>query len=72
MSGRKVFRSRSDRVFLGTLSGISRAYSWDVGLVRLVFIFATVLVLAWSPGAFLFWVLAYLMSAWLIPLEPES
>jgi phage shock protein C len=68
---RKVFRSRSDRLFLGILGGIARAFSWDPGLVRLLFLFATVVVLAWSPGAFAFWVLAYLLSAWLIPLEPK-
>jgi phage shock protein PspC (stress-responsive transcriptional regulator) len=68
---RKVFRSRSDRLFLGTLAGIARAFAWDPGLVRLVFVFLTVIVFAWAPGAFAFWVLAYILSAWLIPLEPR-
>ncbi len=62
-------RSREERLLLGLLAGFARYLGHDPWFVRTVFLFLSAVIFAWSPGAFLLWVGAYFLSAWLVPLE---
>jgi len=61
----KLYRVNEDKKIAGICAGIADIYNYDVTLVRLIFIFATVLTGIW-PG-----VITYLAGWYLIP-EKDS
>jgi len=63
-SPRRVFRSRTDRMIFGVCGGIGRYFDIDATLVRVIWVLA---VFIGGSG-----ILAYLISAALIPNEPAS
>lgn len=65
-SGKRLYRSRSDKKMGGVIAGFAKFLSIDVTLLRLLFIFALVLG-AWWPM-----LLAYLVAMVVVPEEPTS
>src|SRR5256885_1955051 len=61
---RRLTRSRSDRMLAGVAGGVARTYGFDVGLVRIAFVVATVV----TAGAA---AVAYVV-AWLVLPEAEA
>lgn len=61
----KLYRVNEDKKIAGICAGIADIYNYDVTMVRLIFIFATVLTGIW-PG-----VITYLAGWYLIP-EKDS
>ena len=61
---RKFVRSRNDRMIAGVCSGLAEYFSIDPTLVRLFFVFATML---GGPG-----LIAYLIFWVVVPLESEA
>ncbi len=59
---RRLYRSRNDRMIAGVCGGLGQYFGIDATIVRLIFVAA---VLAGFSG-----VLAYLILAIVIPLEP--
>jgi phage shock protein PspC (stress-responsive transcriptional regulator) len=57
----KLYRVNEDKKIAGICAGIADIYNYDVTLVRLIFIFATVLTGIW-PG-----VITYLAGWYLVP-----
>lgn len=64
MDGRKLYRSRSDRLFFGVCGGLGKFFNIDPTIVRLIFV---LLVLLAGHG-----VLIYLVLAIFMPPEPLS
>ncbi len=62
----KLYRSRSDRMFLGICGGLARYWRIDTTAVRLILVFL------WVLTAFLPLLFAYLITAMIIPLEPRG
>ena len=61
---RKLYRSRADRMLFGVCGGLGDYFGVDPTAVRLLFILAAIL---GGNG-----LLAYLIVALLVPLEPET
>lgn len=61
---KRLYRSRTNRVFFGVCGGLAEYLSIDVTLIRLV----TVLISIWGGVG----VVAYLVAALIIPEEPEG
>lgn len=61
-STKRLYRSRNDRMIAGVCGGLGQYFGIDPTIVRLIFVLA---VLAGFAG-----VLAYLILAIVIPLEP--
>lgn len=62
-SYRKLYRSRQDRMLFGVCGGLGRYFSVDPTVVRLLFVLAAV---TFGNG-----LLAYLILAIFVPIEPE-
>ncbi len=62
MSGKRLVRAKSDRIFLGVAAGIGRYFNIDPIIVRVVFIIAGLLSVGHA-------ILAYLLLAILMPAE---
>ena len=60
---RKLYRSRNDRMLFGVCGGLGQYFGVDPTAVRLLFVLAAIL---GGHG-----LLAYLIVALLVPLEPE-
>ncbi|NLG15784.1 MAG: PspC domain-containing protein [Fibrobacter sp.] len=58
---KKLYRLREGKKIAGICAGLADSYNFDVTLVRLVFVFVTILTAVW-PG-----VLTYLAGWYLIP-----
>ncbi len=65
MSGKRLVRAKSDRIFLGVAAGIARYFNIDPIIVRVVFIVAGLV----SAGHA---ILAYLLLAILMPSEEKD
>jgi phage shock protein PspC (stress-responsive transcriptional regulator) len=63
-SGGRLYRSRDDKWVAGVLGGLGRYLGFDANALRLATVAAMVLGLEWV-------FLAYLIMAFVIPLEPE-
>ncbi|HON10324.1 MAG: PspC domain-containing protein [Fibrobacter sp.] len=65
---KKLYRLKEGRKIAGICAGLADSYNWDVTIVRLAFVFATILTAVW-PG-----VVTYLVGWYLIPERehPES
>ena len=61
---RKLYRSRHDRMFFGVCGGLGECFSVDPTMVRLLFVLAA---LIGGHG-----LLAYLIIALVVPIEPEA
>lgn len=61
---KKIYRSRKDRVLVGVCGGFGKYLNIDPVLVRIIFILLTFIK---GIG-----ILLYLISALIIPLEPEE
>lgn len=61
----KLYRMEQDKKIAGICAGIADNYNIDVTLVRLIFIFATVLTGIW-PG-----VITYLAAWYLLPVKEQ-
>ncbi|CDF58834.1 PspC domain-containing protein [Thermobrachium celere] len=59
---KKLYRSRTDRMIAGVCGGIAKYFDIDPTIVRLFWVFAT---LVGGSG-----ILAYIVCAIVIPLEP--
>jgi len=64
MNGKRLYRSRSDRMIEGVCGGIAQYLEIDPTIVRLAFVAFT---LAGGSG-----VLLYLLGMIVIPLEPKG
>ena len=53
MSGKRLYRSRDDRMIAGVCGGLAEYFSIDPTIVRLVLLFLTL----WGGGGFLVYVL---------------
>ena len=63
---KKLYRVLQGKKAAGICSGIADMYGFDVTLVRLAFIFVTVLT-SFAPG-----IITYLVGWYLIPLKEDS
>ncbi len=61
---RKIYRSRQDRMLFGVCGGLGAYFSVDPTVVRLLFLLAALL---GGHG-----LLAYLIIALVVPIEPEA
>jgi phage shock protein C len=61
---RKLYRSRQDRMLFGVCGGLGSYFSVDPTVIRLLFVLAAVI---FGHG-----LLAYLLLAILVPIEPEA
>lgn len=64
MSGKRLYRSRDDRMIAGVCGGLGEYFNIDPTLVRLALLFLTL----WGGGGFLVYVLAWIV----IPEQPVS
>ena len=64
MSGKRLYRSRDDRMIAGVCGGLAEYFSIDPTIVRLVLLFLTL----WGGGGFLVYVLSWIV----IPEKPAS
>jgi len=64
MSGKRLYRSRDDRMIAGVCGGLAEYFSIDPTIVRLVLLFLTL----WGGGGFLVYVLSWIV----IPEKPVS
>lgn len=64
--GRRLYRSRDQRVVAGVLGGLSEYFGWDVSLVRIVYV---ILAFVSGIGAL---VLLYIVAAIAIPEAPPG
>lgn len=64
MEGKKLYRSRNDRVIAGVAGGLAEYFGIDSTLVRII-----ILILAIWGG---FGIIAYIIGAIVIPEEPEG
>ncbi len=62
---KKLYRSRTNRIFTGLLGGIGEYFTIDPVLIRLVFV-ALVIFTAVAPGVFL-----YIIALFIVPEHPE-
>ena len=62
---KKLYRVDEGKKIAGICAGIAEIYNFDVTLVRLAFVFATILTGIW-PG-----IVTYLVAWYLIPLKVE-
>src|SRR5579872_91375 len=62
----KLYRSRSDKMFLGICGGLSRYWKIDTTALRLITVFL------WVLTGFLPLLFAYLIAGLIIPLEPRG
>lgn len=63
---KKLYRSRNNRVFAGVFGGLGEYLNIDPVLLRLIYIFVTVF------SGVVFGIIAYLIAAIIMPLEPVS
>ena len=61
---RKLYRSRQDRMLFGVCGGLGNYFNADPTVVRLLFVLAAVF---FGHG-----LIAYLLLALLVPIEPEA
>ena len=61
MEGKRLYRSRKDRMICGVCGGIAKYFNIDPTLVRLAFVLI-------SMGG----ILAYIVAAIIIPDDPEE
>ena len=61
---KKIYRSRKDKILVGVCGGMGDYFDMDPVLIRIIFI---LLCLVKGMGF-----LVYLISAFIIPLEPEK
>ena len=64
--GRRLYRSRDQRVITGVLGGLSEFYGWDVTLVRVLYVIAAVI----TGGGF--FLIAYIIASFAIPEAPPG
>ncbi|HEY53378.1 MAG TPA: PspC domain-containing protein [Caldilineae bacterium] len=64
MSGKRLYRSRDDRMIAGVCGGLGEYFNIDPTLVRLALLFLTL----WGGGG----VLVYILSWIVIPEQPVS
>ena len=64
MSGKRLYRSRDDRMIAGVCGGLAEYFNIDPTIVRLVLLFLTL----WGGGGVLVYVLAWIV----IPERPAS
>lgn len=62
----KLYRSRSDKMFLGICGGLARYWKIDTTAIRLTLVFL------WVLTGFLPLFFAYLIAGMVIPLEPSG
>ena len=60
---KKLYRSRSQKMFAGVCGGIAEYFNIDPTVVRILW----ALVSFWGPG-----ILAYIVCAFIIPEKPEN
>jgi phage shock protein C len=60
---KRLYRSRNERMIAGICGGLGEYFSIDPTLVRLIFVFGTII-----TGTGLFW--AYLIMLLVVPEEP--
>jgi phage shock protein C len=65
MEGKKLYRSRNDRMISGVCGGLGKYLNLDPTIIRLVF----ALLVVFGVGSGL---LLYVILAIIIPLEPET
>lgn len=63
---KRLYRSRTDRKFLGVLGGIADFFGLDPSLVRIAYVLMTFFTLG-VPGILLYWVMYFI-----VPLEPND
>jgi phage shock protein PspC (stress-responsive transcriptional regulator) len=61
-SGKKLYRSATDRIIAGVLGGISDYFGWNSTLVRILYV-----VLALTPGINLLAILSYVVMIAIMP-----
>jgi phage shock protein C len=66
METKKLYRSRTDRMFGGVCGGLGKYLNLDATVMRLIAIVLAVLT-GFIPGA-----IAYLVMMLVVPLEPEA
>ena len=64
MSGKRLYRSRDDRMIAGVCGGLGEYFNIDPTIVRLVLLF----LMLWGGGGFLVYILAWIV----IPEQPVS
>ncbi|MBN1669101.1 MAG: PspC domain-containing protein [Anaerolineales bacterium] len=62
---KRLYRSRSERMFAGVCGGLAEYFDIDPTVVRLIFVFGTIF-----TGSGLFW--AYLVMMLVVPEEPQA
>ncbi|HBK86121.1 MAG TPA: PspC domain-containing protein [Firmicutes bacterium] len=62
-TGKRLYRSRTVKSLAGVCGGIAAYFNIDVTIVRLIWALGALL---WGTG-----LLAYIVAAFVIPLEPE-
>lgn len=63
MNGKKLYRSRTDKVFTGLCGGIGKYFNIDATLVRIAFI-----ILEFATAGLL--IIGYIIVAIIVPKEP--
>lgn len=64
MDGKRLYRSKKDRMICGVCGGIAKYFNIDPTLVRLAF----VLIALWAGSG----ILAYILAAIIIPDDPNE
>ncbi len=64
MSGKRLYRSRDDRMIAGVCGGLGEYFSIDPTIVRLILLF----LMLWGGGGILVYILAWIV----IPEQPVS
>lgn len=62
---RKLYRSKSDRKFLGVLGGFAKYFNVDATILRIIYVLLSLFVIG-CP------IIIYLIVALVIPEEPEN
>ena len=65
MIEKRLYRSRTNRIFAGIFGGLGEYFGIDPVLLRVIYVVVLVIT-AFVPG-----VLIYLLAIFIIPLEPE-
>jgi phage shock protein C len=65
-TGKRLYRSRTDRKVAGVLGGIAHYFGIDPSLVRIAYLIGTVLTMVFPLLAL------YILMAVIVPLEPKS
>lgn len=67
MAEKRLYRSRTEKVFAGVCGGLAEHFGWDPTLVRIAFV-----VLSIFPGSLIGGLVVYVILALVIPEKPAE